>query len=204
MSNESIGSSGVTGDMYSKVKERKRWQIALRRYVINNVPNETYAPYFGLESKMFRQWIELQFTHELNWASFGKAWQFDHIVPVVYFDFSSEDDLALCWNFINIRVEQICLNKNRGNRVDVMAVRPYFQDLYSKTNYSFCLKMLAKISEIEVLGVKGYRATEDFIIENKAHLEAISILSRDEFNRLNQGVSLKDILFERELLRKFG
>jgi hypothetical protein len=32
----------------------------------------------------------------------------------------------------------------------------------------------------------------------------LSSLSNAEFNRLNQGISLEDILLERELFRKFG
>ncbi|GAC1536461.1 MAG: hypothetical protein NVS3B15_16950 [Sediminibacterium sp.] len=167
-------------------------------------PSEAYASYFGLDTPTLREWFELQFTGELNWINFGKNWQFDHIVPATYFDYSNEEDLRLCWSFINLRVEKIELNKNRGNRIDVLAVRPYFQDLYDKTGFSLCLKMLEKIKTLEIGNIESHPAIETFIIQNKTHLEAISSLTKEEFHRLNQGTSLSDILLEREILRKFG
>ena len=94
-----------------KFRAKRRWQIALRRYIIEKNPCFAYAPYFGLDIENFRKWIEIQFDEELNWDNFSKKWQFDHIVPVAYFDFDSESDLRLCWNFMNVSVEKLQLNK---------------------------------------------------------------------------------------------
>ena len=162
-----------------KFREKRKWQLAYRRYVIDGLPSEVYASYFGLDTDTLRQWFELQFTEDINWIHFGKNWQFDHIVPATYFDYSNEDDLRLCWSFINIRVEKIDQNKNRGNRIDVLAVRPYFQDLYNKTGFSLCIKMLEKIKTIEVSNIESHPLIEDFILQNKDHLEAISSLSKE-------------------------
>ena len=187
-----------------KFREKRKWQLALRRYVIERNISASYAFYFGLSIEQFRNWIEIQFTEELNWENFGSAWQFDHIVPVTYFDFSIEEELVLCWNFSNIRVETIDLNKNRGNRIDVMAVKPYFESLYKKTGFPLCLKMIDKISKIEVSNIVSDPVIEEFIIKNKEHLDMISSLSKEEFNRLNAGNTIQDILLEREIIRKFG
>jgi hypothetical protein len=194
---------GVT-DALLKFRDKRRWQLALRRYVLEQKANENYALYFGLDIKGFREWIEIQFTEELNWENFGSKWQFDHIVPVAYFDFSIEEDLKLCWNFINIRVEKIELNKVRGNRIDVMAVKPYFERLYSKTNYFLCPKMLAKIDEIEVSNIISEPKIEDFINARKTDFEIMYTLTAAEFAQMNRGVPFKDVLLEREILRKFG
>jgi hypothetical protein len=187
-----------------KFREKRKWQLALRRYILEKKPSAAYAPYFGMDVNGFRGWIELQFTQDLNWDNFAKAWQFDHIVPVNYFDFDNEEELKLCWNFINIRVEKLELNKNRGNRIDVFAVKPYFQALYDKTGYGFCLKMINKLLQIEVSNIECHPAIENFIINNKEHLENIATLSQDEFEKFNNGISLKHILLEREIIRKFG
>jgi hypothetical protein len=191
-------------DALLKFREKRKWQLALRRYILEKKAAAAYAPYFGLDVNGFRGWIELQFTEDLNWDNFAKTWQFDHIVPVTYFDFDNEEDLKLCWNFINIRVEKLELNKNRGNRIDVLAVKPYFQDLYDKTGYGFCLRMIHKLSQIEISNIESHPAIENFIINNIEHLENIATLSQDEFEKFNQGTSIKDILLEREILRKFG
>ena len=184
--------------------DKRRWQIALRRYVLKKMAGAIYAPYFGIDVNSFREWIALQFTEELNWDNFGKTWQFDHVVPTTYFDFDTEEDLMLCWNFVNIRVERLHLNKARGNRIDVFAVKPYFEDLYNRTGYGFCLKMIEKLAKLEASNIESHPAIENFLIKNKEHLESVSTLNIHEFEKFNQGILLKDILLEREILKKFG
>ena len=194
----------VKSAAYLKKVARSKWSLALRRYVIDNIPNANYAPYFGLDAATFREWIEIQFTDELSWSNDAKSWQFDHIVPVVYFDLELEEDLKLCWNFINIRVEPFRLNKNRGNRVDVLAVKTYFLGLYEKTGFSLCKKFLDKIEAIEVSNIESNTTIERFLNENKTRLENIASFSKYEFNRFNAGANIEDIILERDLLKKFG
>ena len=187
-----------------RFRDKRKWQQALRRYVLEKNVSEGYAMYFGLNIESFRQWIEIQFTQDLNWGNFASAWQFDHIVPIAYFDFKKEEDLKLAWNFINIRVEKYDLKKIRRNRIDVIAVKSYFKDLYTKTNYILCAKMLAKIEEIEASNILSEPKIEQFIVDRKEELELLAILDASEFGKLNRGVSLTDILLEKEILRKFG
>lgn len=184
-------------------RAKRKWQLSYRRYVIEKAPSLSYAHYFGLDIEMLRRWFELQFCDGLNWDNHGKAWQFDHIIPASYFDFSNENDLKLCWSFINMRVEKLDLNKDSRNRIDLLAVRPYFQDLFNKTGFSLCLKMLEKIEYIE-LSNNDNPAIECFIIENKELLEQVCGFTQDEFNRLNEGMTVKEVLLEGEILRKFG
>ena len=193
-----------TPESLNRKREKRRWQMALRRYIIEKNPSSAYAKYFGLDIVFFRKWISIQFREDLSWENFASKWQFDHIVPVAYFDYSNQEDLLLCWNFINIRVERIEHNKVRGNRVDVMAVRTYFEDLYSKTNYPFCTRMLEKIRTIEIANIESNRELEGFIIKNQTYFEQISDFDQDDFSRLNDGVPFKSILAEKEIARKFG
>lgn len=193
----------VTDDLL-KFREKRKWQLALRRYILEKKAAPAYAPYFGIDINGFRDWIALQFSPGLHWDNFAIAWQIDHIIPVNYFDFDNEEDLKLCWNFVNIRVEKLERNKNRSNRIDLLAVKPYFQHLYNKTGYAFLLKMVEKITQIEISNTDNYPAIENFIIQNKEQFVKMATLTREEFEKLNQGTSLKDILLEREILKKFG
>jgi hypothetical protein len=172
--------------------------------VLERAPSEAYAFYFGLDIERLRRWFELQFTGELNWDNFGKAWQFYHVVPTAYFDYSNENDLQLCWSFINIRVEKLESDQSIVHRIDPLAVRPYFQGLYNKTGFSLCLKMLEKIAVIESATIEAQPLIEAFMIENRSLLETLSGLEHEEFNRLNQGTTADELLLEREILRKFG
>jgi len=187
-----------------KFREKRKWQLSYRRYVLEKKPSQAYAHYFGLDIETLRQWFEIQFTPDINWENYAKAWQFDHIVPTTYFNYSDEQDLKLCWSFINVRIEALQLNKNRGNRIDLSAVRPYFQDLYTKTNFSLCQKMLEKIETIQISKIESHPNIENFINQNKDNLQKISTFDRYEFGILNQGTTVADILLEREILRKFG
>jgi len=191
-------------DSLVRFREKRKWQVSYRRYVLEKTPSESYAPYFGLDIETLRHWFELQFTEGLHWDNFGKAWQFDHIVPTTYFDYSNDADLLLCWNFINIRVEKIESDKTRNNRIDLLAVRPYFEDLYNKTGYPVCLTMLEKVAAIEVSNIESRPGIEGFLITNKELLANISTLDHEEFVRLNQGTTIAELLLEREIVRKFG
>ena len=193
-----------TPESLLKKREKRKWQIALRRYVLEKNQSSVYARYFGLDIEYFREWIQLQFKDGLSWDNFAQNWQFDHIVPVAYFDFTNEEDLLLCWNFINIRVERIEHNKIRGNRIDVMGVRTYFEDLYNTTKYPFCLRMLEKIATIEVSNIETNTEMKAFIIKNQSYFEQIATFDPVDFQRLNQGVPISSVLAEKELVRKFG
>ena len=184
-------------------REKRKWQIALRRYVLEKQRVSSYAPYFGVDILNFRKWIELQFDEEINWENFGKMWQFDHVVPVVYFDFRDDADLKLCWSFINIRVEKSHLNRNRGNRVDVLTAKAYFQDIFSSTGLALCNEMIKKIELIEISQIKSNDKLETFITENYEYLTSIENFSMYEFEQLNLGVGLEEIFLERAMLSKF-
>lgn len=185
-------------------REKRKWQIALRRYVLEKNKSSAYAPYFGLGIEKFRQWIESQFDEDLTWENFSDAWQFDHIVPVAYFDFGNEQDLRLCWNFVNIRVEKAINNKNRSSRIDVLGAKKYFEVMYEQTGYNICREMVEKIMRIELAEIASNKAMQDFINTNKEYLLAVKDFESSDYDRLNTGTELKSILFEKDFLKRLG
>ena len=187
-----------------KFREKRKWQIALRRYVLTKNVCAFYAPYFGLDIENLRKWFEVQFEPGMGWDDFGKNWQFDHIIPVTYFDFSDESELRLCWNFTNIRVEKFQRNKDRGNRLDILAAKGYFEELYKKTLYSPCIKLLEKINKIELSEIVSTEKQQFFIIENRRYLEMIENYSAFEFELLNSGRDMNEVKKEIEFMKKLG
>jgi hypothetical protein len=187
-----------------KFREKRKWQIALRRYLLEKNPCVSYAPYFGLDIESFRKWIEMQFTNDLTWESFGKNWQFEHIIPVTYFDFADDDELMLCWNFTNIRVETIQNNKDRGNRVDVLMAKDYFGNLYTETGYEVCQELLRKIERIEIAEMIPTTIQKAFILQHKDYLKHIEGFTSYEFELLNSGRDIKEVKKEAELIKKLG
>ncbi len=186
-----------------KFREKRKWQIALRRYVIEKHICIEYAPYFGLDVLNMRQWFEYQFKDGIGWADFGALWQFDHIIPVTYFDFSNQEELKICWNFTNIRIEHFQKNKDRGNRLDVLMAKNYFKELYDKTNYPPCLKLLNKIDQIEISEFVSTDAQHSFIRHHREYLDMIENYTSFEFELLNSGRSIEEVKKEIEFMKKF-
>lgn len=186
-----------------KFREKRKWQISLRRYVLERHLCVAYAPYFGLDIENMRQWFEYQFQADTGWDDFGKKWQFDHIIPVTYFDFSDEEELKMCWNFTNLRVELLQKNKDRGNRLDVLAAKNYFTELYEKTNYTPCLKLLQKIDKLELSEFVSTEPQQAFIRDHKEYLSMIEGYSFFEFELLNSGRGINEVKKEIEFLKKF-
>ncbi|MBK8309556.1 MAG: hypothetical protein IPL04_00425 [Chitinophagaceae bacterium] len=187
-----------------KFREKRKWQINYRRYVLEESPCPFYAPYFGLDIKNLRQWFEYQFTGDLGWDNFGKKWQFDHVIPVTYFDFANEEELKMCWNFTNIRVEKFQLNKDRGNGLDILKAKNYFKELLEKTNYAVCSKLLSKIDEIEVSDFVSTEAQQLFIRDHSEYLEMIKGYSAFEFELLNSGRSIDEVKKEIDFYKNIG
>ena len=185
-----------------KFREKRKWQINLRRYVIERSPCPAYAPYFGLDIENIRKWFEYQFTEDINWENFAKNWQFDHIVPVTYFDHSREEELRLCWNFTNLRVEAFQLNKDRGNRSDVLGARQYFDELYLKTGYPVTKALRDKIIRIEISEFISSEPQQRFLAEHKEYLSHIENYSIFEFGLLNHGRSPEEVKKEIVFLQR--
>jgi hypothetical protein len=185
-----------------KFREKRKWQIALRRYVIKRSPSSFYAPYFGLDIENLRNWFEYQFRNGINWETFAKTWQFDHIIPVTYFDSGDEKELKMCWNFTNLRIEPFQLNKNRGNRIDVLGAKAYFRTLYEKTHYKPCGDLLEKIDRIEISEILSTEGQQAFITDHLEYLQQIEGYNAFEFELLNHGRTVEDVRKEIEFLKK--
>jgi hypothetical protein len=184
--------------------EKRKWQIGLRRYILEKNVSYDYAPYFGIDNNSLRNWIEIQFTQEMNWDNYAKVWQFDHVVPLAYFDFNNEVDLKLCWNFINIRPQPIEFDKTSGIRLDVLGSKSYFEQLFQKTNYLFCKEMMEKIDRIVLAQAIVTEPQEHFLKEQSAFLNKIKDLDADEFKALNTGMRIEEIITQREIFRKYA
>lgn len=185
-------------------KEKRKWQIALRRYILERHKSTAYAPFFGLDNLKFREWIEDQFDETLTWENFSDSWQFDHIVPVAYFDFNNTDDLKLCWNFINIRVLKTGTDWQRQGRVDLVGAKIYFQTLYQETGLALCNAMLQKLIRIAESQLAATKLPTMFINQNKDYINALQEFSVEEYERLNTGTTLSTLLYEKEFLKKFS
>jgi len=176
--------------------------MAFRRFVLENAPSEQYAAYFGLCRTDLRNWFEAQFSNGLSWENFGKAWQFEHIIPVTWFDTTSEEELKACWNYLNIRVSP---TDGLGGSSDLLFAKKYFEEVYEKTAFRGCIYYIKKVeSIINEQFVSPPSNLFDFIQTNQLALDAIPSFSHQEYQQYLETESAKSVLTEREILKKFG
>lgn len=191
-------------DSLIRLREKRKWQLAYRRYVVEQKPSETYASYFGLDIQTLRDWFTLQFCEPMSWDNYGKAWQIEHIIPATYFNFEDEKDLKLCWSFINMRVQPVEEESQHSSSFNLLSAKTYFTQLQIKTNEKKCTEMLDKLIEIEAGHVDIPDAVYSFLVNQQERIEQIHALTAEELDRLNRGTELKEILLEREILKKFS
>ncbi len=182
-------------------REKRKWQINFRRYVIEQSPCPQYAPYFGLDIENIRKWFACQFTKYLNWDNFGTIWQFEHVIPVIYFDHSIEEELKLCWNFINIRVDALENGKNKAP-LEILGAKTYFAELYSATGFPVAKLLGDKLINIEEKQKKPPESQKQFLIQRIEYLEKIRDYSVFEFELLNHGRTIPEIEKELAFLQK--
>lgn len=191
-------------DSLLRLREKRKWQLAYRRYVVEQKPSETYASYFGLDIQTLREWFTLQFSEPMSWDNYGKAWQIEHIIPATYFNFEDEKELKLCWSFINMRVQPLDEEAQHSSSFNLLAAKTYFTQLQTGTQTKYCSEMLEKLKEIEAKHVEIPETVYAFLTQQQERIEQIHALTADELDQLNRGTDLKEILLEREILKKFS
>ena len=76
---------------------------------------DTTMNYIGCNIQYFREWIEYNFTAEMNWNNYGLFWSIDHIIPVCKFNLSDEDEKFKCWNWSNMMPVTVKYNSSKKN-----------------------------------------------------------------------------------------
>ena len=91
----------------------KKSLAARLRNVLNKT--DTTMNYIGCNIQYFREWIEYNFTEEMNWDNYGSFWSIDHIIPVCKFDLTVEDEKFKCWNWSNMMPVTVKYNSSKKN-----------------------------------------------------------------------------------------
>ena len=182
-------------------REKRKWQIALRRYVLEGNPSTRYAPYFGLDINTLRNWFELQFVEPMSWENFGTKWQFEHHIPVSYFDFSKDEELKLCWNFLNLRAELVDSTSGGQNHTFIKA-RTFFQGIADLTGNKISRELLQKIQKIESGQQGDFQKQADFLNQRAKEFKSLEHYGEFEFGLLNKGHTIEEVNKELEALKK--
>jgi len=104
----------------------KKSLAARLRNVLNK--NDTTMNYIGCNIQYFREWLEYNFTKEMNWDNYASFWSIDHIIPVCKFDLSVEDEKLKCWNWSNMMPVTVKYNSSKKN-IDMEQINLIFDKI---------------------------------------------------------------------------
>jgi hypothetical protein len=98
----------------SNVNYRIKKSLAARlRTVLTKT--DTTMNYIGCNIQYMREWIEYNFTPEMNWKNYGSYWSIDHIIPVNRFDLTDNTEKLKCWNWSNLTPVTVKYNSSKKN-----------------------------------------------------------------------------------------
>ena len=81
---------------------KKQLQQQVNRYYSTSLPCQIISEIIGIGKMQFIDFIDSHFWDEsINRSNYGIEWQLDHIVPQNLFDMNKEDDIMLCFNYMN-------------------------------------------------------------------------------------------------------
>lgn len=83
--------------------------------------NNTTMNYIGCNIQYFREWLEYNFTEEMNWDNYGSYWSIDHIIPVCKFNLTNENEKMQCWNWSNMMPVTIGFNSAK-KEIDISQI----------------------------------------------------------------------------------
>lgn len=71
----------------------------------------------GCTPKEFAEYLEKQFTPEMNWDNYGPYWHVDHIIPVSAFDLSTTEGQHKAFHYSNCRPLTKIENLRKGAKL---------------------------------------------------------------------------------------
>jgi hypothetical protein len=89
--------------------------VNLKKYL--QIKQDKSMNYLGTTMEQYCQYLEQQFTPEMNWDNYGSYWEIDHIMPIDSFDLTNEEQLYQCFNYTNTRPLHWLENKQKSNKI---------------------------------------------------------------------------------------
>ena len=93
---------------------KKKWQQQVNRFYSGTAPCYLFTEKYNISRDFFRRWIEHQFISNMSKENYATDWQIDHIVPSKLFDLNKDQDVYLCFHYMNIMPMFNIDNKLKG------------------------------------------------------------------------------------------
>lgn len=74
--------------------------------------------YLGTSVEHVKQWLEFNFTNEMSWENYGIYWSIDHVLPISKFDLKDDNEVSMCFSWMNLMPLQKSENISKFNKID--------------------------------------------------------------------------------------
>jgi hypothetical protein len=73
--------------------------------------------YLGTTMTIIIKWLEYNFEENMNWENYGKYWEIDHTIPISLFDINNENEMLLCFCWMNLMPMLKIKNSKKSNKI---------------------------------------------------------------------------------------
>ena len=73
----------------------------------------------GIDVYLYKKWIESQLYGEMTLENYGKIWCLDHCLPIASFNLLDQNELKICFNWVNLRPMYVKDNIIKGDKNDM-------------------------------------------------------------------------------------
>jgi hypothetical protein len=136
----------------NKVKQAKRISCIKTRIIENlrssismslkHSKNDKFIKLLGCTKEYFLEWLELHFDDNMTWSNYASYWQIDHIIPVSFFNFTSEHEQYICFHWTNLRPLFKTSNIIKSNKIlkfdileHIKIIKTYIDNERYQANY---------------------------------------------------------------------
>ena len=95
---------------YEKIRNEPKWMVnkigrKIGKSLRGGKGRRHWEGLVGYTREEFVAHLESRFEPGMSWDNYGSAWHIDHIIPVVFFLFSTTEDseFHMCWRLENLR-----------------------------------------------------------------------------------------------------
>ena len=90
---------------------------ALINFHLKEGKSQSSIDYLGCTIQEYKTYLEPMFTLEMNWDNYGTYWEIDHIKPIASFDLNIEENLYICFHYLNTQPLEKTQNREKSDKI---------------------------------------------------------------------------------------
>lgn len=117
---------------YQRTNKHVRMKARISGRIRENIKKlKSTKDYIGCggDMEVLLRWLEHQFDENMNWDNYGKYWQIDHVLPVKKFNLDNEEEVHVCFSWMNVQPLERLANTSKHNKILSDMVDAYIEKL---------------------------------------------------------------------------